>query len=177
MKGITALGGIFTFFLLMGSIAMGDDGSENAVSNGDDPWSALDTTLITSEVDVKDISGNYADISQGVEIRIVENITELQPYQEESIWTIEQYGSLLVISSDFSASYQVVGSTLMDEVHIIYTGPCICDGINVTVEGILDGEILESGQIVLNGVGSAYDAGMNRVFDFAETTILTPIDE
>ena len=95
------------------------------------------------------------------------------------VWTIEQHGSLLVATMECldGGPYQVVGSTTMDEVHILYSGPETDDGMNLTVEGVLDGEILESGEIILNGVGAAYDMDLKKVYDFAETTVLTPIEE
>lgn len=178
MRGIATLGGILILLLLTGLSAMGGDDSESA-ANGEDLWAALDTDLIASKVEVKDIFGKYADLTQGVAVGVEGNATVEYPYQEECVWTIEQHGSLLVATMECleGGPYQVVGSTSMDEVHIYYTGTERADGMNVTVEGILDGEILESGEIVMNGVGAAYDADLNEVYYFAETTVLTPIEE
>jgi len=177
MRGIVTLGGILALLLLTGLTAMGDD-PVNA-TNSEDPWADLNTDLISSKVNVKDISGEYADLTQGVAIEVDGNVTTVYPFQEECVWTIEQHGSLLVADMKCldGGPYQVVGSTTMDEVHIFYTGAETDDGMNLTVEGILDGEIQESGEIILNGVGAAYDMDMKKAYDFAETTLLTPIDE
>jgi hypothetical protein len=174
-----------TLLLLTGLSAMGDD-SESA-ANGEDPWAALDTDLISSKVDVKDISGKYADLTQGVAVEVEGNVTTPYPYQEDGIyiWTIEQHGSLLLgtIEGSEGDSYRVIGSTAMDEVSIVYYGPETDDGTNLTIEGFLDGEILESGEIVLNGIGYEYtmdpeDADNYTFSDYyAETTVLTPIEE
>jgi len=177
------LGGILALLLLTGMTAMGDD-SESA-ANVEDPWAAMDANLITSKVEVKDISGKYVDLTQGVYAEIDGNDTTPYPYQEDDIytWTIEQHGSLLLgtIEGSEGDTYQVMGSTAMDEVMIVYYGPETADGMNLTIEGLLDGEILESGEIVLNGIGYEYtidpEDADNYTFTgyFAETTVLTPI--
>ncbi len=185
MRRILTLGGILTILLLTGLSAMGDD-SENA-TNGDDPWAAMDANLIASKVEVKDISGKYADLTQGVYAEIDGNDTTPNPYQEDGIyiWTIEQHGSLLqgTIEGSEGDTYKVIGSTTMDEVMIVYYGPETDEGMSLTIEGLLDGEILDSGEIVLNGIGYEYtidpeDADNYTFSDyFAETTVLTPIEE
>ncbi|HOO54525.1 MAG TPA: hypothetical protein PLY09_01265 [Methanothrix sp.] len=176
-KAVTFGGALILLLLLAGLSAVGDD--LESAADVEDPWAAIDSSLIASKVEVKDISGKYADLTQGVAVGTEGNATEEYPYQEECVWTIEQHGSLLVADMECAEGgpYQVVGSTSMDEVHIYYIGPETVDGMNVTVEGILDGEILESGEIVMNGVGAAYDADLNEVYYFAETTVLTPIEE
>jgi hypothetical protein len=178
MRRIVTLGGILTLLLLVGLSAMGED-SENAV-NSEDQWAALDTDLNASNVEVKDISGKYADLTRGFYIMAGENVTTATPVQVECIWTIEQHGSLLLGTAECTGagwSYQIMGSTTMEDVHILYMGTHTEEGVAVTEEGILDGEILESGEIVLNGVGSAYGTDLEEVYYFAETTVLTPIDE
>jgi hypothetical protein len=187
MRGIVTIGGILALLLLMGLSAMGDD-SESA-ANGEDPWAAIDANLIASKVEVKDISGKYADLTQGVYAEIDGNATTPYPYQEDGIyiWTIEQHGSSLLgtIEGSEGDTYKLIGSTAMDEVMLVYYGPETDDGTNLTleVEGVLDGEILESGEIVLNGIGYEYTIDPedtdNYTFSdyFAETTVLTPIEE
>jgi hypothetical protein len=187
MRGIVTLGGILTLLLLAGLSAMGEE-LENA-TDGEDPWTAIDANLIASKVEVKDISGKYADITQGVYAEIDGNDTMPYPYQEDGlfIWTIEQHGSALLgtIESTEGYIYKLIGATSMDEVMLVYYGPETDDETNLTVEveGLLDGEILESGEIVLNGIGYEYtidpENADNYTFNdyFAETTVLTPIEE
>jgi len=179
MKIIVTLGRIFVLLLLTELTAMGEEDPANATAE-ENVWATLDTTLISSKVEVKNISGTYADFTQGFYIEAGENASTVTPVQAECIWTIEQHGSLLMGTAECAGaewSYQILGSTLMDEVHILYTGTQTEDGVTFTEEGVLDGEILESGEIVMNGVGSCYDTNLTEVYYFAETTILTPIGE
>jgi hypothetical protein len=185
MRKAVTFGGALVLLLLVALSAAGED-SENA-TDGEDPWAAIDANLITSKVEVKDISGKYADVTQGVYAEIGENDTTPYPYQEDGtyIWTIEQHGSLLLgtIEGSEGDNYKIMGSTTMDDVMIVYYGPGTEDGISLKLEGLLDGDILESGEIVLNCIGYEYtidpeDADNYTFTDyFAETTVLTPIDE
>jgi hypothetical protein len=145
----------------------------------------VDANLITSKVEVKDISGKYADVTQGFYAEIDENDSTPYPYQEDGIyiWTIEQHGSLLLgtIEGSEGDTYKLIGSTTMDEVMMVYYGPETDDRMSLTIEGLLDGEILESGEIVLNCIGYEYttapEGAENYTFNdyYAETTVLTPI--
>ena len=186
MKGIATIGGIITLLLLTGLTAMGEEDPANATAE-EDVWAALDPTLITSKVEVKDISGKYVDVTQGAYIEMYENETTPYPYQEDGtfLWTIEQQGSLLMgtIEDNEGGIYQILGSTVMEDVYLVYYGPETDDGTNLLVEGLLDGNILESGEIVLNGIGYGYTIDPEDVDNYtfneyyAETTILVPIDE
>lgn len=184
MRRIATIGGILALLLLTGLSAVGDD--QEVADEVEDTWAALDTTQITSKVEVKDISGKYADLTQGVAVDFDGNYSAPYPYEGGSyIWTIEQYGSILVgtIESSEGGSYQLLGSTVMDEVRIIYFESETGEGTNLTYEGMLSGKILESGEIVLTGLGYGYRVDPedldNYTFAeyFAETTILTPIEE
>ena len=185
MRGIVTLGGALALLLLTALSAAGDD-LENA-AEGEDLWAGMDANLIASKVEVKDISGRYADLTQGVYIGIDENETTPYPYQEVEtyIWTIEQKGSLLlgIIEGSEGDNYQIMGSTSMDELCLVYYGPEMGDGEDVLVEGFMDGKILETGEIVLNGIGYEYIINPEDADDYefdayyAETTVLTPIEE
>lgn len=216
MRGSATLGGILALLLLLGSTAGGEEAAEAAdveetledlntseissmeegsieAAEGEDPWAKLNESAISSILEVKDISGRYADITEGAYIELNENDTSPYPYQEEGIyiWTIEQHGSILTgtIESSDGESYSILGSTIMDELSLVYFGTGTDDETNVTyeMEGFLDGKILESGQIVLKGIGYEYiiKPGLDpeEIDDytfngyFTETTILTPIDE
>jgi hypothetical protein len=186
MRKAVTFGGALILLLLLAGLSAAEDDSMNAV-DGEDLWAAVDANLITSKVEVMDISGKYADVTQGVYAEIDENDTTPYPYQEDGIyiWTIEQHGSLLLgtIEGSEGDTYKVIGSTAMDEVMMVYYGPETEDGISLNIEGLLDGEILESGEIVLNCIGYEYtidpeDADNYTFTDyFAETTVLTPIKE
>lgn len=186
MRGIMTFGGALILLLLLAGLSAAEDDSMNA-TDGEDPWAAMDANLIASKVEVKDISGKYADVTQGVYAEIDENDTTPSPYQEDGtyIWTIEQHGSLLLgtIEGSEGDNYKIMGSTTMDDVMMVYYGPETEEGISWIVEGLLDGDILESGEIVLNCIGYEYtidpeDADNYTFTDyFAETTVLTPIDE
>ncbi|KQC12547.1 MAG: hypothetical protein WCY97_08165 [Methanothrix sp.] len=186
MRRTVTLGGAFALLLLMALSAAGND-MENATEVEEDLWADIDADLIASKVDVKDISGMYADVTESVYIGIDENDTTPYPYQETEtyIWTIEQRGSLLLgkIEGSDGETYQIMGSTAMDELCLVYYGNVTYDGDDWLVEGFMDGNILETGEIVLNGIGYEYAADSedpdNYEFSsyFAETTVLTPIEE
>lgn len=185
MRKAVTFGGVLILLLLAG-LSVAEDDSMNAVDS-EDPWASMDANLITSKVEVKDISGKYIDVTQGVYAEIDENDTTPYPYQEVEtyIWTIEQHGSLLLgtIEGSEGDNYKIMGSTTMNDVMMVYYGPETEDGMSLNLEGLLDGDILESGEIVLNCIGYEYtfdpeDADNYTFTDyFVETTVLTPIDE
>ena len=186
MRKAVAFGGALILLLLLAGLSAAEDDSMNA-AGGEDPWAAMDANLITSKVEVKDISGKYIDVTQGVYAEIDENDSMPYPYQEVEtyIWTIEQRGSLLMgtIEGSEGDTYEIIGSTTRDDVMMVYYGPETEDGMSLAIEGLLDGDILESGEIVLNCIGYEYtidpeDADNYTFTDyFAETTVLTPMEE
>lgn len=188
MREVSALVGILALLLLTGLSAVGEETADSA--DVEDPWAEVNTSKISSMVEVKDISGTYADITEGGWIEARGENATAHPYEEEEgtyIWTIEQHGSIVTgtIESSEGESYKILGSTTMDELCLVYFGLMTNDETNSTyeMEGFLDGKILESGQIVLNGLGYEYTLDPedvnNYTFDgyFTETTILTPIEE
>lgn len=217
MRGSATLGGILALLLLLGLAAGGEEAAEAAeveetleelnaseisspeeeaeeAADGEDPWAKLTASTISTMVEVRDISGRYADITEGAYIKLDENDTSPHPYLEEEgtyIWTIEQHGSILTgtIESSDGESYPILGSTIMDELSLVYfgTGTDVETNVTYEIEGVLEGKILESGQIVLKGIGYEYiikpgldpEEADDYTFNgyFAETTILTPIDE
>ena len=56
-----------------------------------------------------------------------------------------------------------------------YTGFDEFGGDNMYYEEVLDGDIQDSGEIVFNTVGSAYDVDKNAIINWAEAGVLTPV--
>lgn len=81
MREVSALVGILALLLLTGLSAVGEETADSA--DVEDPWAEVNTSKISSMVEVKDISGTYADITEGGWIEARGENATAHPYEEE----------------------------------------------------------------------------------------------
>lgn len=168
-----AIAGLLLTGVLILSTAMG---AEDAASEF--TWDDFNLNYLPAVAEVEDISGKYTCQIEGFIVDTYGNLAMVSPYQDSaSTLTFVQHGSLLLITVDDGKGdiYHAVGSTTEESVMILWTGFDEFGGDNLYYEEVLDGDILDSGEIVFNTVGSAYDVDKNAIINWAEAGVLTPV--
>jgi len=136
--------------------------------------------LGTTSVLALDISGNYSGIANGFAINASDGTLIIPPAEANLSVNIEQTGNLLkaevqevgMDNQPTGQTYYMVGSIRDNFVILYYAGVEKLMGDSAITEGISMGEVLESGDIVLNTVGGGMDEEGNIIFTWSEVDTL-----
>jgi hypothetical protein len=168
-----AIAGLLLTGVLILSTAMAAEDAASEFS-----WDGFDPSYLPEVAEVQDISGKYTCVMEGFIIDADGNLAMVSPYQQSvGTLTFEQHGSLLLVTVDDGQGdiYYAVGSTTDESILILWTGFDEFGGDSLYYEEVLDGDILDSGEIVFNTVGSAYDVDKNAIINWADAGVLTPV--